>query len=329
MRLLVLTDHAGHSASNSLYALVRALVADPRIAEVRVASRGTPANARFFAAEDARSSLSAARAAEDFAYSRDGLAFAPQRLAETRTTWADAVLLRIPHPVPVDWFAYLREAFGDLPIVNRPEGIAATTSKAWLLELPELCAPMALCRTPAEVVAFAKTRDAVLKPLEGYGGRGILRVRAGEVELDTVRVPLEAWPAHPLARHAYLAVEYLPGVREGDKRIVVCGGEVLGAVNRVPAAGKWLANVAQGGHAELSTLTPAERHIVDVLEPRLSPLGVVMYGVDTLVGLDGERVLSEVNTMSIGGLLDLPPGPDGRSAAERAAGHLFDALTAS
>ena len=30
--------------------------------------------------------------------------------------------------------------------------------------------------------------------------------------------------------------------------------------------------------------------------------GIVVYGMDTLVGDDGQRVLSEINTLSIGGI---------------------------
>ena len=42
--------------------------------------------------------------------------------------------------------------------------------------------------------------------------------------------------------------------------------------------------------------------IIEMINPVLSKMGIVMYGVDTLVGDDGRRVLSEINTTSIGGL---------------------------
>ena len=350
MRILVLTDHSGHTVNNSLYALVRAMLGVEGVGEIRVASRGTPANAEFFAASAKTSTLQCVRAAEDFAFRENSRSMfgtwddgvptagnvAPGKAARsvfgtrnatvlTQLDWPDAVLLRIPHPVLVNWFSFLREAFGDTVIVNRPEGIAATTSKAWLLNVPELCAPMALCRAAEEVQAFANTHDTVLKPLEGYGGKGVIRILRGTVEIGNRTFPIASWPKQPEASLPYLAMQYLPRVSEGDKRIVVASGRVLGAVNRVPAAGKWLANVAQGGHAEPATLTPAEERIVEVLHPKMSALGVTMYGVDTLVGNEGHRVLSEVNTMSIGGLLDLPP-TDGKPAAQHAAEALVAAM---
>ena len=326
MKLLVLTDHSGHTAHNSLYAIVRALVADERVGEVRVASRGTPANAPFFACAPSGKTqpLHTLRVAPGFAFDPTGSQF--ESLSETTPLdWPTHVFLRVPHPVPANWFAYLREAFAETPIVNRPEGIAATTSKKWLLNVPELCAPMQLCDTPQSVAAFAKTRPCVLKPLEGYGGKGILRADRAGVRVGNETIAWSDWLNHALAQGPYLAVEFLTRVSEGDKRIVVVGDEVIGAVLRVPAEGQWLANVSQGGRTEASDLSFAERRIVDTLRPRMRALGVAMYGIDTLTGNDGHRVLSEVNTMSIGGVNDLPPA-NGRSAAHRTAQALLRAF---
>lgn len=322
MKLLILTDHGGHTVHNSLYAIARAMRADGRATDIRVASRATPANAAFFACVAApESNLRTLHVGEDFGFERAATGFGGS-LTDTSLAWADAVFLRVPHPVPDAWFGYLRKTFGTRPIANAPEGIEATTSKSWLLNVPELCAPMQLCRTGREVAAFAKTRDAVLKPLRGYGGQGIVRVRDGRVELPGG--PVDACDYEPPA--PVLAVEYTRRVSEGDKRIVVVNGEVLGAVLRVPAPGAWLCNVSQGGQTHDTALTPEEQDIAEVLDARMRRLGVVMYGIDTLADNGGRRVLSEVNTMSIGGLNDLPPGPDGRTAAQRAGTLLLDAL---
>lgn len=324
MKILVLTDHSGHSAANSLYALVRAMLVYSKVTSVRVASRGTEANADFFACAKT-DYLFAVEVDANFSFATDGAGFGESLLLNTPLTWADGVVLRIPHPVPSGWFTFLAESFGDTPVVNRPAGIATTTPKSWLLNVAELCAPMKMCATSAEVLAFAKTRDTVLKPLEGYGGKGILRILEGVVEVEDMRIPLEDWPQQPEAQFPYLAMEYLPRVVEGDKRIVVVGDRVLGAALRIPAEGQWLCNVSQGGRAELTSLTPAEETIVATLRPHMKQLGVVMYGIDTLMGNDGHRVLSEVNTMSIGGLIDLSP-TDGKTAAEWAAAGLVGYL---
>jgi glutathione synthase len=100
----------------------------------------------------------------------------------------------------------------------------------------------------------------------------------------------------------YLAVRYLKNVRQGDKRIIVIDGQVMGASLRLPAEQSWICNVAMGGSSHYTEVAPEEIEIIQSIDPMLSSNGVVMYGVDTLVGDDGKRVLSEINTTSIGGL---------------------------
>ena len=48
-----------------------------------------------------------------------------------------------------------------------------------------------------------------------------------------------------------------------------------------------------------------ELKIIDQINPTLEKLGIVMYGVDTLMGDDEKRILSEINTTSIGGIIQM------------------------
>ena len=76
----------------------------------------------------------------------------------------------------------------------------------------------------------------------------------------------------------------------------------MGASLRLPAKESWLCNVAMGGTSNFSEADEDELEIVRRVNPILSKMGIVMYGLDTLVDDDGKRVLSEINTTSIGGL---------------------------
>jgi glutathione synthase len=61
-------------------------------------------------------------------------------------------------------------------------------------------------------------------------------------------------------------------------------------------------NVSQGGRSIGAGIEEEERVMIEKLNPVLASLGVVFYGIDTLTGDDGRRLLSEINTLSIGGL---------------------------
>ncbi|MEO1435382.1 MAG: glutathione synthetase, partial [Bacteroidota bacterium] len=60
-----------------------------------------------------------------------------------------------------------------------------------------------------------------------------------------------------------------------------------------------------GGSSNLTEVTEEEYSIVERVNPVLQTLGIVMYGLDTLVDDDGKRVLSEINTTSIGGIAQI------------------------
>ena len=120
-----------------------------------------------------------------------------------------------------------------------------------------------------------------------------------------------------------LAMTFLKNVTMGDKRTIVVNHQILGSALRLPAPGSWMCNVAQGGHAEVAEPDEEEHIIERTLTPMLHRKGVIMYGFDTLVGDDGRRVLSEINSLSIGGLVPLQ-ALTGRPVLRNAARLLWD-----
>jgi len=99
--------------------------------------------------------------------------------------------------------------------------------------------------------------------------RAVLRVRRGDPNLSSL---LEI--ATNGGRVPVVAQAYLPAVREGDKRIILLGGEPLGAVLRVPREGELRANFASGGSAAPAPLTLAIARSAESLAPALNELGL-------------------------------------------------------
>ena len=329
LKFLVLTDHRGHSDQNSLYALVRTLAADARVAAVYVASRGDDRNAAFFGGE-VTAPLAVLRVDEYFAFDPSGAQFS---IGAEQLTFgeADVVWLRLPPPADAAFFARLTPpapAAGPL-IVNDPQGILETGSKAFLLRFPEFTAPVRRMQSTDDVRAFAALHPIVLKPLRDYGGRGLVRIGQGVAELDDRKYPLNQWlqsvEKEIVAGH-YLGMKYLRNVSQGDKRILVVNGRILGASLRLPAAGQWLCNVARGGTSVLAEVAPEEKVMIAAVAPVLLAKGVVIFGADTLVDDDGKRVLSELNTNSIGGFPQAQ-AQTGRPVLQQTIDGLFDYLS--
>ena len=171
-------------------------------------------------------------------------------------------------------------------------------------ELSPLKNDIALCHSIEAIKKEIAKHPIVLKPLKEYGGRGLLKIDGKTTDDGTEKHDTDQYLEslkESIEKDGYLSMKYLKNVSEGDKRILVVGGEILASSLRLPAKDSWLCNVAQGGKSVSSEVTEREREIIQTINPTLKKKGVLIYGADTLVDDDGKRVLSEVNTLSVGG----------------------------
>ena len=135
----------------------------------------------------------------------------------------------------------------------------------------------------------------VIKPLDGAGGRGVMVLDVQDLNFNAI---IET--ATHDGRRLAMVQEYLPQVRDGDKRVLLLDGELLGAILRVPRHDEARSNIHVGGTVEPTTLTPAELAIVKRMAPRLRADGLYFVGLDLI----GER-LTEVNVTSPTGIQEL------------------------
>ena len=323
--MLVLTDHSNHSVQNSLYALVHAMRSHPACAQLDVATRGGGLNDFFFDRKRSES-LFVNRVDEHFAFHANGRSFR-KNLRREQLQQYDVIWLRMPPPLSDDFLDFLRNAFPGKLIINRPEGIQKTGDKRFLLEFPGLCPPMKACTSVEDILEFKNRFPIVLKPFREYGGRGIVKIDGDQVWEGEKKSSLQEFITRIQNTDiGYLGVRYLKNVGQGDKRIIVVDGHIMGASLRLPPQGSWICNVAQGGQARPSEADTDERVMIAELHPVLEEMGIVMYGVDTLVGEDGKRVLSELNTTSIGGLPQMAKF-SGIPLLQQAAGLMWNYIT--
>ena len=300
-RFVALTDHSVHSGENSIYAILSELSMHPRTQSVELVTRGLSVNKSFFEGEmDA--SVQAYPVTSYFAFDDSGMQYADSHTLNWN--YCDIILMRLPRPIPDLFLENLSSTFGDKLIINDPRGILKTSNKSFLLNFQALCPPIKLCISIEDIKKMASLFDIVLKPLKEYGGKGILklekdRIHDGEhfYDADDYLYKMESY----IREEGFLAMKYLKNVHLGDKRLLVVDGEILASSLRLPIKDSWLCNVSQGGHSVSSEPDSDEIELVDKIHPVLKQAGVMIYGVDTLVGDEGHRLLSEINTMSIGG----------------------------
>ena len=87
---------------------------------------------------------------------------------------------------------------------------------------------------------------------------------------------------------------YLPEIVDGDKRILLIGGEVVPyCLARIPKPGETRGNLAAGGRGEARPLTPRDREIAEALAPALWAEGLLVVGLDVI-----GPCLTEINVTS-------------------------------
>ncbi len=299
-KLLILTDHSGHSKENSLYDFVQKMITSPFCEQVDIATRAYPKNDIFFK-EFNSDTLHVTTATKDFYFDEKGSYF-NQNIHQESIYFYDLIWLRLPPPLSSSFLEFLQK-FKNVFIINHPKGIYITGSKEFLTRFPECCPPLKICRSIEDIITFKNQFPIVLKPFREYGGRGILKIEGEQVYEGNQQFSFSDFvESIKNKKIEYLGVKFLKNVSQGDKRIIVVHGKIMGASVRIPAKDSWLCNVAMGGSSQPSQIEPEEEEIVKIINPILSEMGIVMYGIDTLVNDDGKRVLSEINTTSIGGL---------------------------
>jgi len=301
MKVLILTDHSGHSSENSLYELASKLIAHKAIDVVDIASRKTVSNTPFFGCQKITDIYTTTI---DSSFQFDSTDHPlDKNIKQNLISQYDFIWLRLPPPLSKEFLDYLDKAFSGSVIINNPMAIYETGSKAFLMNFETVSPPMRTCKSLDDILDFSQNFPIVLKPFREYGGRGIVKIEGNKVSNGKTSMSLQEfadnYESSPID---YLAVKYLENVKKGDKRIVVIDGVIMGASLRLPPQDSWICNVAMGGTSNHSDVTPEEIEIVNTIDPILSAKGIVMYGVDTLVDDNNQRILSEINTTSIGGL---------------------------
>jgi tetrahydromethanopterin:alpha-L-glutamate ligase len=174
-----------------------------------------------------------------------------------------------------------------LPAINPASAIARAANKfATSLSLREagIPTPPTTVTTSMEeaLKALRSYGRAVSKPLFGYKGRDLVLLEDGDEK--ALRGILDR------SGVVYLQ-KFLETHPTRDIRAFVVGDEVLGAIYRVAAPGRWISNLARGGRAEPC---PVADDLAEMAIGASEAVGALYSGVDLLETPEGLMVI-EVN----------------------------------
>jgi glutathione synthase len=212
----------------------------------------------------------------------------------------DAVFMRTDPPVntPYLYATYILDYVdpSQTLVVNCPAGLRQANEKMYGLQFTELM-PTTIVSAEKDVIRqfVAEQGRAVLKPIGGMAGEGILFLEDGDrnfnsmIEISTHRSSLPV-----------MVQQFLPAAKDGDKRIILLNGEPIGAVNRIPTGNEFRGNMAVGGRVAKAEITDHEREICRTIAPILQRDGLYFVGLDVIGGY-----ITEINVTSPTGIREI------------------------
>lgn len=205
-----------------------------------------------------------------------------------------AVMMRTDPPFDIEYLnttwllsAAVRQG---AKVFNSPNAIRDHSEKLSITEFPELIPPTLVTRELNAIEVFHQEhQDIVIKPLDGMGGMGVFRVGPDGLNLASIVETLGENGARTL-----MVQRFLPEIKQGDKRVLLIGGEVVPfALARIPQGSEIRGNLAAGGKGVAMPLTDAEKKVAERLAPLLNQRGLFLVGLD-LIG----AYVTEINVTS-------------------------------
>ncbi len=211
-----------------------------------------------------------------------------------KATDFDVILMRKDPPFDMNFLyalhllEYAKRA--GVLVVNDPNSVRACNEKLFATQFSEHMSPTIVTAKQSHIREFINEyEDVIVKPLDGMGGMGIFRLTVDSPNIGSTLEMLTQMESLPI-----MAQKYLPEIKEGDKRVLIVGGQVVPyCLARIPQGGETRGNLAAGGRGVAMPLTDAERAVAEKVAPTLLQNGLYFVGLD-LIGAK----ITEINVTS-------------------------------
>jgi len=151
-----------------------------------------------------------------------------------------------------------------------------------------------------EIIEENNTGKMILKPLNGYGGKGVIVLEKSAMQ--NINSLLDFYISGQEGKQSNYVIlqDYVDGADKGDVRVLMLHDEPIGAIRRIPAEGDARSNLSAGGRVAKHILSKKEKELCRRIGKKLVKDGIYFAGLDLI----GDKLL-EVNVLSPGGIGDI------------------------
>ncbi|NNF19957.1 MAG: glutathione synthase [Flavobacteriaceae bacterium] len=215
----------------------------------------------------------------------------------------DVIFMRANPPLDPLMLNFLDSVKDDVFIVNSLRGLREANNKLYTAAFGDshsnIIPVTHVSKNKAYLVEQIKQSEAermILKPLNGFGGSGVILIERSA--MSNINSLLDFYITNSDGTSNYVILqEYIEGADEGDVRILLLNGEVIGSMKRIPGSEDHRSNISAGGSVAKHNLTKQEKALCKQIGPKLVKDGLYFVGIDVIGGK-----LVEVNVMSPGGI---------------------------
>jgi len=203
------------------------------------------------------------------------------------------ILIRQDPPFNLEYISttYILDTIKDnVKIINDPTSIRNVSEKLYSAKYFKFMPQTIFTQNINEIEKFFKNhKRIIIKPIHSFSGNDIYLLKKFNSELikDFVK------------KHDHIMCQkYLPKIYEGDKRVFLINGKVVGVISRVPKKGSFLSNMSKGAKPINTKLTKTERRISKLIAQDLKKKKIFFAGIDFI----DQKLNGDINVTSPTGL---------------------------
>ena len=211
----------------------------------------------------------------------------------------DIVLMRQDPPFDMSYITatHLLETIQDKTLIlNNPFYVRNCPEKIFVNKYMKYMPHTLITRNINEIIKFReKHKEIIIKPLYGNGGANVFYSDGADRNFGSI---IENFLE--LNNEPFIIQQFIPKVKEGDKRIILIDGEIAGAINRLPQDGEIRSNMHVGGLPAKTEITEGDAKICNAISQDLKDFGLFFAGIDII-----DNLITEINVTSPTGIREI------------------------
>lgn len=203
------------------------------------------------------------------------------------------ILIRQDPPFNLEYISttyILDQIKNKVRIINDPASIRNVSEKLYSAKYKKFMPKTIFSQDIVEIKKFFRlNKNVIIKPIHSFSGNDILLLNKFDQKIINKFIK----------KHDYIMCQkFISNIKNGDKRVFIINGKVVGAISRVPKKGSFLSNLSKGATPINAVLTKKEMKISKLIANDLKQENIYFSGIDFI----DQKLNGDINVTSPTGL---------------------------